>query len=114
LGGYTATGKEEAGLLSPFTRSLTMLGREQVLHDLLAWLEGPDSVSVHVVVGGGGRGKTRLALELCAVARGRGWLAGFVVGDELARFRTQQAVATWGWRRPVLAVVDYAAAKVDR
>ncbi len=111
--GYTATGKEEAGLLSPFTRALTMLGRDRVVQDLFAWLESPRPISVQVVVGGGGRGKTRLALELCAAARAMSWLAGFVVRDEFTRFRDQQALATWGWNRPLLAVVDYAAAKAE-
>jgi len=112
-GGYTKTGLEEVAVLSPFTRSLTMHGRDEIMADLVAWLQAPSPMSVQVVVGGGGRGKTRLALELCSFARGKDWLAGFAVRDELARFRAQQAVATWGWNHPVLVVVDYAAAKAE-
>jgi hypothetical protein len=112
--GYTVSGKEEAGLLSPSTRSLTMLGRERVWDKLTAWLDGPLPISAQIVVGGGGRGKTRLALELCAAAAAKDWLAGFIVRDELVRFRVQQAVATWGWRRPVLAVVSRLAVRHRR
>ena len=110
--GYTATGLEEAGLLRPYTRSFALRGRDAPLSELCAWLTDGRPVSVMVVVGAGGRGKTRLALELCAEAAGGGWHAGFVVHDEMERFPRQQALAAWGWNRDVLAVVDYAAAKV--
>jgi hypothetical protein len=71
--GYTATGCEELGILSPFTRSLTLLGRDGDLHALAAWLEGPDPISVQVVVGGGGRGKTRLAQNFAIKLKTNGW-----------------------------------------
>jgi hypothetical protein len=108
--GYTAMGQQETDLLSPFTRSFVLQGRERLLARLLGWLEG-NGVGVQVLTGQGGRGKTRLAVELCAAAREAGWSAGFVAGDEMTRFRCQNALNEWGWGKPLLVVVDYAAAK---
>jgi len=111
--GYTAAGQREVDLLSPYTRSFELRGREALLAQLGAWLEGA-GVSVQVLTGPGGRGKTRMAVELCRQAREKGWLAGFAAGDEMARFRRQNAVGEWNWTKPLLVVVDYAAAKADQ
>jgi tetratricopeptide (TPR) repeat protein len=62
-----------------------------------------------VLIGGGGRGKTRLAVELAARARGEGWTAGFAPRDELDVFRASGCRTAWD--APTLVVVDYAAAK---
>lgn len=111
--GYTAVGQRETDLLSPFTRSFELRGREAVMARLGAWLAGA-GIGVQVLTGPGGRGKTRLAVELCRQAREQGWLAGFASGDEMARFRGQSAVSEWGWPKPLLVVVDYAAAKAEQ
>jgi hypothetical protein len=63
------------------------------------------------LIGGAGSGKTRLALELCAAADKQGWFAGFIDHGELLHFRGQQNLAAWGWAKPTIIVVDYAAAK---
>jgi hypothetical protein len=70
-------------------------------------------VSARVLVGSTGRGKTRLALELAEQASAAGWQAGFITSAELKRFRAQQNLADWGWQKPVLAVVDYAAGDAE-
>jgi hypothetical protein len=111
--GFTSTGKLETDLLTPYTRALTLVGRRPFLDRLHAWLDDPMAISVTAVIGGGGRGKTRVALELCREAATCGWLAGFVTRDELTRFRGQTAVASWGWPKPTLVVVDYAAAQAE-
>ena len=49
--------------------------------------------------------RARAVRELFA----EGWAAGFVESDELRRFRTSQNLADWGWGRPTLIVLDYAA-----
>jgi chaperonin GroEL len=109
--GYTPSGKEAAGLLRPYTRSFEMTGRKLELGELEEWLGETSQISVQVIVGAGGRGKTRLALQLCKAAQDDCWLAGFADPRQLAAFRAQQAFATWSWDQPVLVVVDDAAAQ---
>lgn len=105
--------RNEIEWLIPYFRALPLLGRDRDLASLQGWLAGPAPVSVRVLTGGGGAGKTRLALELCDRVR-EDWDAGFVEGLELERFQGQQNLADWGWRRPTLVVVDYAAAHAQR
>ncbi len=109
--GGTPAGERAADLLSAYSRSLPLLGRERDLARLDAWLDAPAPVSVRVLTSErrGGRGKTRLALELAEARAAAGWRAGFVTGRELRRFRDQQNLASWGWNAPTLIVVDYAA-----
>ncbi len=95
--------------LSPYTRSTVLVGREAELASLQSYLSGPRAMAARVLVGGGGRGKTRLALELCEHAAATGWDAGFVTRTELRRFFEQQNLSTWGWRSPTLIVIDDAA-----
>ncbi|TCO78124.1 tetratricopeptide repeat protein, partial [Plasticicumulans lactativorans] len=106
--------RNEIEWLNPYFRAPELLvGRDRELASLQGWLASPAPVSVRVLTGGGGAGKTRLALELC-VRIGKDWDAGFVEERELARFQGQQNLADWGWRRPTLVVVDYAAAHAQR
>ncbi|MGJ4890352.1 tetratricopeptide repeat protein [Bradyrhizobium sp. HKCCYLRH3099] len=100
----------DAVLLSAYrTDVVQMLGRDAVMADLRAWADSKQDISIRVVTGAGGRGKTRLALELARTLGGQGWLAGFVTDSELDRFRGQARVAEWVWNAPTLVVVDYAA-----
>jgi hypothetical protein len=79
-----ASDGSDASLLSAYRIDIVpLLGRDQALDDLRGWLStgrtaSTDRVSVRVVTGGAGRGKTRLALELARDAARNGWLAGFV------------------------------------
>ena len=59
-------------------------GRVDELGDLERWCEDESAPRAHLVVGAGGAGKTRLAIELCRRMRARGWLAGFLAEDTLA------------------------------
>ncbi|MGA2408788.1 MAG: hypothetical protein ABSG46_00140, partial [Candidatus Binataceae bacterium] len=102
--------KKYLDLLNPNNRAIPMVGRESELHALEAWLDGP-GISARCLTGGAGSGKTRLALELCAAADQRKWFAGFIDHKELDRFGGQQNLSAWGWPKPTLIVVDYAAAK---
>jgi len=95
--------------LDPCSRSISLIGREAELASLHGFLNSDRFMSVRVLIGGGGSGKTRLALELCEKAQTNGWSAGFITSDELARFFDQQNLSTWGWNKPTLMVVDYAA-----
>ncbi|WIV55800.1 AAA family ATPase [Amycolatopsis nalaikhensis] len=79
-------------------------GREDTLSALERWCSadtpGP---AVRVLTGPGGQGKTRLARELMARLRERGWVAGQVHGREVGDVRALRAI-----QHPVLFVVDYA------
>jgi len=55
----------EADLLSPYARSIPLVGRQQEMAELRAWLESGREVAVRVLTGRAGAGKTRLALALC-------------------------------------------------
>ncbi|MBF0161900.1 MAG: tetratricopeptide repeat protein [Magnetococcales bacterium] len=94
--------------LVPYNRFLDCIGREEWLQRLYEWLNGPEPLSVRALIGEGGRGKTRMALELCRKAGDR-WHAGFVPDGALKRLHEQQDPATWRWSGPTLAIVDYAA-----
>lgn len=96
--------------LSPYSRATELRGREGELASLQAFMSNPRPIQARVLTGGGGSGKTRLALELCEQVTADGvWDAGFVANDELARFFGAQNLSAWGWRKPTLIVVDYAA-----
>ena len=107
----SGTGKpSEIDVIRPFTRSIEMVGRQVELADLRAWLRQERPISVRVITGGAGYGKTRLALELIEEMVLQGWQAGFLTRAELKRFREQNDLASWGWNAPILVVVDYASA----
>ena len=106
--------------LIPYSRSTTLVGRALELADLRRFAASPDPISVRVLTGGGGTGKTRLALDFCDELAAQGWDSGFVgSGDaggqagELQRFAQSPHLSTWGWRKPTFIVVDYAASHVS-
>ncbi len=111
IGNDPDTGRpNEIEVIGPFARSIDLIGRETELSDLRDWLHNGEPVSVRVLTGGAGLGKTRLALELVEEMAADGWRAGFLTREGLARFREQTNLAAWDWSTRVLAVVDYASA----
>ena len=110
-----ARDNSEAALLSAYRDDVvSLIGRDSALADLRAWLASEAPVSVRVLVGPGGRGKTRLALELTRSVAKEGWLAGFATTEELDRFRGQNGVEQWRWEKPVLIILDYAASRAEQ
>ena len=102
--------KSDVGLLDPFTAAIPFVGRQPELQRLQDWLSDTARVSVRCLTGRAGTGKTRLAIELCRCAEALdSWDPGFATHTELARFFAHQNLAAWGWRRPTLVVIDYAA-----
>jgi Trypsin-like peptidase domain len=94
-------------------------GREDWLRNLSDWCTGADGDdagwSVRLIVGAGGRGKTRLARALVSVINGRAvagrdgrrrWVAGFL--DRPAPQRPLPLERLADSAAPVLAVIDYA------
>ena len=105
----------ETALLSAYRGDVVpLVGREHEMADLRHWLDSEELVSVRVLVGAGGRGKTRLALELARAVAKEGWLAGFATAEELDRFRHQVGVEQWRWDKPVLAIIDDAASRTKQ
>ncbi|MDF1733724.1 MAG: tetratricopeptide repeat protein, partial [Minwuia sp.] len=99
----------ETEFLGARGRGTKLVGREAEIAEHKSWLTNGDAISVRVLTGSAGRGKSRFGLELCDLAAKMGWHAGFATAKELSRFRDQKNLSDWGWNRPVLVVVDYAA-----
>ncbi len=60
----------EAALLSAYRADVVpLIGRDREMNDFRRWLDDPRELSVRVLVGAGGRGKTRLGLERRALLR---------------------------------------------
>jgi tetratricopeptide (TPR) repeat protein len=109
--------RSELDLLIPYQRTTEFVGRAKELESLRAWLESEAAISVRVVTGGGGSGKTRLAIELLErldAAQPQQWDCGFLTPAEMERFSGLQNLSQWRRRKPVLAVVDYAAGSAER
>ncbi|MEV4110227.1 tetratricopeptide repeat protein [Nonomuraea sp. NPDC049695] len=66
--------RQPSWLLAAASRVVTFVGREQELDALAAWRDAPDhGLSVHLLHGPGGQGKTRLAAEFAAACAAQGW-----------------------------------------
>ena len=114
IGDDPKTGRpSKTDLIRPFARAIKLVGREMELDNLRAWLASEPPISVRVLTGESGLGKTRLALELAEEAAASGWRAGFITRQELTRFVRQTNLAAWGWNASVLAIVDYASASAS-
>jgi tetratricopeptide (TPR) repeat protein len=98
-----------AGLLHPALGVVPFVGRERELAALEDWCTDGNIGLVRLVTGGGGSGKTRLALELVRRMNGRGWECVPVAEDaERQAVAAERAVAS---RAGLLLVVDYAEAR---
>ena len=71
-----------AVMLRPRHAVVDYVGRQQLLADLAAWCErepaNSQTTQLWFVTGGGGFGKTRLAVQACTEAEARGWTAGLL------------------------------------
>jgi hypothetical protein len=105
-------------LLAAGVEAVGFVGRSQELADLAAWRDSNDSLSVMLVTGEGGHGKTRLARQLMAQSRESGWAGGFLAArtsgsaasgnSDRTRAATDLAARIQDAVRPVLLVADYA------
>ena len=108
--------RTEIDLLNPYGRAFGLVGREADMQSLWDWMHSKRPISVRTLTGRAGAGKTRAAIELVErlnQEKPGEWWAGFVQGREMRRFASQQNLADWGWARPTLIVVDYAASLVE-
>jgi len=68
-----------AALQWRYNMAPTLQGRDTELQSVMDWAEnGKNTISVRLLSGGGGSGKTRLAAEVASRLRKQGWSAGFV------------------------------------
>ncbi len=109
----------EAALLVYREEATEFIGRRQLLEEFITWATTHDParpVSVRVLTGNAGAGKTRFAMELCRALgqiQSVAWQAGFVRDHEARRFLSLTNLSGWGWQNPTLAVFDYALTLVD-
>jgi tetratricopeptide (TPR) repeat protein len=99
-----------ASLLDPALEVVPFTGRQKELDELLAWCGDSAAGPIRLVTGGGGAGKTRLALEFRRrLEKDGGWRCADVdAGTEASALKAERAAA--GGRRLHL-VVDYADAR---
>jgi len=83
------------------------------LNQQIEWAENEDfPISLRLVIGVGGSGKTRLALQLCVELAKRNWLVGFLRENKDAASRIEKIVEVLRKEnRDALIVVDYAEAR---
>lgn len=98
-------------LLTARHTDLPLRGRETEMDDLWQWATSRREVAVRLLIGPGGHGKTRLALELCRrLERERGWRTGFAV-DQWPALSDAELARIMPPDRPTLIVLDYAAGR---
>jgi tetratricopeptide (TPR) repeat protein len=91
-------------LLRAADRVVPFFGREQELERLTSWREAPDKVSVLLVHGPGGQGKTRLAVEFGRQSAVAGWCTLQALHEPDAEPNAGCSLGA----ADVLVVVDYA------
>ena len=102
--------KTRSDLLRTDLCATTLVGRHRDCEELQAWLMSASPISVRCITGRPGAGKSRLAIELCALAEEHGWIAGFAQRVYLEIFVHGPDVWDWRWKAPLLVVIDDAAA----
>ena len=102
-----ATIRTELDLLQANRRVTALLGRDADLESLRKWLKSRSAISVRTLIGKGGAGKTRLALEFLSEAE-KDWHAGFLLSEDFERFHADPTFRQWRWDRPTLIALDYA------
>lgn len=100
-----------ASLLRADNEVVAFYGRDELLWSLKAWCTEGENLSLRLLTGPGGQGKTRLALQLISDLRKQHWAGGFLAdADSPRELINHVAESTW----PVLLVVDYAESRADQ
>ncbi|MFE6497323.1 trypsin-like peptidase domain-containing protein [Streptomyces sp. NPDC057748] len=99
-----------ASLLRAEVETVGFHGRAEEIEELADWCRGAEPLSLRLVTGRGGQGKSRLVRRFLAEQRARGWVAGVLRRDGGARSAAGEEpfAAVARTRRPVLVAVDYA------
>ncbi len=97
-----------AALQWKYSMAPTLQGRDAELQSILDWADdGNNTISVRLLSGGGGSGKTRLAAEAAKHLRDRGWVAGFVPRNAKAGQAFETSL------RKFLLIFDYPEERMD-
>lgn len=97
-------------LLTARHTDLPLRGREAEMDALWQWATNRKEVGVRLLIGPGGHGKTRIALELCRRLERAGWRTGFAV-DQWPTLSDAELARVMPPDRPTLIVLDYAAGR---
>lgn len=98
-----------ATLLHPRAETVRFTGRRELLDEMVAWSTAPDDLSMALLTGAGGAGKTRLARELGhRLAASRYAVVHLRRGSGIDQHRLLAATTA-----PVLLVIDYAESRVE-
>jgi len=100
--------RREIDILNPVFQAVPLTGRVPDLCFLHNCIGSETRIAITAIVGSGGSGKTRLALEILQQLPAE-WQGGFLTPDEARRFPEQENLSEWSWQQPTLVVVDYAA-----
>jgi hypothetical protein len=100
--------RREIDILNPAYQAVPLVGREQDIQFLHDWLSAEARIAATALVGPGGSGKTRLALEVLQHLP-LDWQGGFLTAEEATRFLGQENLSERSWQKATLVVVDYAA-----
>jgi len=103
------SGMPESQLLRADEALVPFDAAQQPSLDLLnTWLDAQWPTAVRLVIGAGGLGKTRLALELCRQRQAAGWCCGFLDKDHAAKDMALFWDGLLQQQQAVLVVLDYA------
>ncbi|MFF8402191.1 trypsin-like peptidase domain-containing protein [Streptomyces sp. NPDC015684] len=99
-----------ASLLHPRAETVRFSGRRELLAEMTAWSAEGDDVSLALLTGAGGAGKSRIARELGHRLAATRYATVHLTRHENARHHRLLARTT----APVLLVVDYAESRVEQ
>ena len=102
-----------SAVLLPRRRVVPLVGREELLARFMLWRERDDPLSIAIVAGAGGYGKTRLAAELCLAAHDAGWTAGLLDPPDSEERAGETIDALAGWPGRLHVAIDYAETRPD-
>ena len=80
-------------------------GRDTEIDELLEWANARPRISIKLMTGPGGAGKSRLAAHIAKLLRAEGWEAGFM--------KREQDWGYWVSRKGMFGIVDYAEESAD-
>jgi hypothetical protein len=102
--------KSPARLVRARSGVVPYVAREDLMAELERWVTTSDPFAGQIIGGGGGSGKTRLAVELCRRLEPSGWLCGFLtrIADAGALGALVEAPT------PRLIVIDYAESRLEQ